>query len=411
MKTDKYKFVKNLIDKITGECGSKEHIYRGTNQIFPGDSAINSAIYRNHEDLFVKYPGNISPINIEADIVDKAQPHFTQDASNIEILTDLRHYGGPTTLIDFSRNLMIALFFACNGESDSPGQLIALRTTNIPTLTKIEYAEQDHNTSIIDPARTPLSVNRSQFQSSVFVHAPQGFILKEYCNIYDISTKLKKECLEYLREFFNIKANTIYHELIGFLENEENFTSVLTIMYSGLAKSYAGYIEEGIKDFDEAIRLMPDSSLAYYNRGTAKGMIERWKEAIKDYNEAILLTPDNTEAFYSRGTAEAYFARGAANAALRLWNDAIKDFDEAIRHKRDYAKAYYDRGRVKEQLGDLEGSIADFNEAIRYKQDYAEAYYDRGLVKGQLSDLEGSIVDIKRARDLVKDSDNAKRTQ
>lgn len=36
--------------------------------------------------------------------------------SKIKILIDLQHYGGKTTIIDFTYNRYIALFFACHGD-------------------------------------------------------------------------------------------------------------------------------------------------------------------------------------------------------------------------------------------------------------------------------------------------------
>ena len=67
---------------------------------------------------------------MEKNIVEKARTLFPPSTSNIEILTDLRHYGGDVTLIDFSYNLYVALFFACNGNFDRDGELVvALKNT------------------------------------------------------------------------------------------------------------------------------------------------------------------------------------------------------------------------------------------------------------------------------------------
>ena len=67
-------------------------------------------------------------------------------------------------------------------------------------------------------------------------------------------------------------------------------------------------VDDAVADYDEAIRLQPDSAAAYYNRGLAKDALKRYDDAIADYDEAIRLQPDATPA--------AYYNRGAAKAAI-----------------------------------------------------------------------------------------------
>ena len=65
------------------------------------------------------FNSHYQPVHIEEEIVERAKKaRFTPQTANAEVLTELRHFGADTTLIDFSRNLLIALFFACNGEHD-----------------------------------------------------------------------------------------------------------------------------------------------------------------------------------------------------------------------------------------------------------------------------------------------------
>ena len=45
---------------------------------------------------------------------------------DIEILTELQHFGGKTNLIDFTEDYLIALFFACDGSHDKEGRVILL---------------------------------------------------------------------------------------------------------------------------------------------------------------------------------------------------------------------------------------------------------------------------------------------
>ena len=50
-----------------------------------------------------------------------------------------------------------------------------------------------------------------------------------------------------------------------------------------------GQYERAIIDYSEAIRLNPQDSIAYYNRGLAYHHLEQDEQAIKDFDEAIRL--------------------------------------------------------------------------------------------------------------------------
>ena len=49
------------------------------------------------------------------------------DTTDIEILTELQHFGGKTNLIDFTEDYLIAIFFACDGSHEREGRVILLK--------------------------------------------------------------------------------------------------------------------------------------------------------------------------------------------------------------------------------------------------------------------------------------------
>jgi tetratricopeptide (TPR) repeat protein len=61
--------------------------------------------------------------------------------------------------------------------------------------------------------------------------------------------------------------------------------------------------DRAIQDFDEAIRLNPKNTLAYYWRGTVWSYKQSCDKAISDYDVAIRLNPRCVEAFAYRGYA------------------------------------------------------------------------------------------------------------
>lgn len=68
---------------------------------------------------------------------------------------------------------------------------------------------------------------------------------------------------------------------------------LLWTAYHGRGNTYSavGQYEAAIRDFDEAIRLMPNDSSSYYNRGNGFAALSRFELAIADYRESLRLNP------------------------------------------------------------------------------------------------------------------------
>ena len=55
---------------------------------------------------------------------------FINHNTNIEKLAEMQHYGLPTRLLDVTRNPLIALYFSCEYDSDSRGEVIVFKVPN-----------------------------------------------------------------------------------------------------------------------------------------------------------------------------------------------------------------------------------------------------------------------------------------
>ncbi len=93
---------------------------------------------------------------------------------------------------------------------------------------------------------------------------------------------------------------------------------------------------------------------------------------------AIKLFPQSTLAYANRGRA--YQMRGDLKRALA-------DYSVAISHDRENPSAYINRASVREQQGDLKGAIADLKRALASKPK-----------KGKFVNVEN---DFKRAREYL----------
>ncbi len=99
---------------------------------------------------------------------------------------------------------------------------------------------------------------------------------------------------------------------------------------------------KAIAEFDEAIRLDPQSTEAHNLRGRAYIGLDQFERAIDDFDTSIRLDPESIEAYINRGTV--YWD-------LDQYQKAIEDYDAAIRLDPQDALSYSLRGGVYAEMG------------------------------------------------------------
>jgi len=270
----------------------------------------------------------------------------------IDTLTELQHYGGATNLIDFSRDFAVALFFACDGRLGEDGRLFLLDAD----------AE-----GVISPKKN--QNNRVVVQKSIFVQRKHGYIRKDEIDEIIIDKDIKKDVLTYLRHHHDIRTETIYGDLMGYIENQEMHREVYKLFFAGVMYRRAGKYEEAIDRYTKAIDLKPNFSQAFNNRGVVYYNMRKNGKAMADYDKAIELNPN---------FGKAYNNRGLVYARNEKYGLAIDEYDKAIERKSDYAEAYNNRSDSWKALGDYKKAREDLEAALRLakKQDHHRLAYD-----------------------------------
>ena len=325
--------IDDIINEIKRKSEHGDYIYRGERQ---PHCKISSALYREYfenEDINVDFEG-FDLRAVQRGMLSVAKKHvgeppqglfedFTErpirsryinyterrliiDSEEIEILTELQHYGGITNLIDFTTDYLIAIFFACAGDltEREDGRVILLEKT-----------KQIEKEMIIEP-RNPR--HRVIAQKSIFLYPPDGFI--DVCdnNIVYIPVDLKRPMQEYLRKFHNISSETIYNDIHGFITNQNIHHKASKEFYLGFTFQYRGYhakpgpekqqaYKDAISHYNRAIELNSEETLAYSNRGECWLHLEEWIKARTDLTIAQDMGLDIVALFhndYKRGVDE-----------------------------------------------------------------------------------------------------------
>ncbi len=337
-----------------------------------------------------KHP-DFSMLAVEEEIVNDARTHLPDGASNIEVLTELQHYGGKTNLIDFTKDLYIALFFACDGEIDDDGQLILVDVVTLDNAAinynKSKGAIKADNILVSPTGKNP----RAIFQKSAFIHPRKGYLEKDNYQSVVIKAELKIKLLSHLREHHDISVKTIYNDIHGFIQNQSIETAANAQFFLGYSRSTSDDHEGAVQYYGEAIKLNPQMLAAYTGRGTSYIHLHRYDEAIVDYTKAIELRPR---------ISHNYFLRGMAYRMTEKFDKAMDDHNKAIEIEPSRAAYYVDLGKVYYQLQQHNDAISEFKKALQVEPDNDDAHIGLGNTHKHLGNYKEALTHLRIARDL-----------
>ena len=233
--------------------------------------------------------------------------------SDLELLAELQHNGAATCLIDFTRNPLIALWFACQENLEKNGKVAVMKTDNIDAFDAVNYErlskpikELFEKEKLWKWVPAPQN-NRIVAQNSVFVFG-KGRIANRYYETIEIQKESKESIIRELRERFGVDEEYLFSDFSGFaLANAHNKlyrSSAEDYFYLGVGASQRAEHKKAIKYYSKAIELNPQYAEAYNNRGIAKNHLDDHLSALADYDKAIEFNPRSAEAYNNRGNAK-----------------------------------------------------------------------------------------------------------
>ena len=204
---------------------SEAHLFRGVDKFYGKNDGMASSIYRENKGKIIE--GKLQ--EYEEGIIERFSNYGVH--TNIVTLAEIRHAKQDTSLVDFTKNPKIALFFACQktDNTEAMGEIIYFHKETLNKKDDIQYPIQED--FVICSVGGPISAERIKAQESVFVYAHQGYLprnkyQKKFQHLL-IDPSLKKllfgECG--FRDF------NIYPDVLGFTDNTNNFeipTNLLT---------------------------------------------------------------------------------------------------------------------------------------------------------------------------------------
>ena len=370
--------------------------------------------------------------------------------ADLELLADLQHHGAATCLLDFTRNALVALWFACEnspgesggfdqetaeglGEShkafndgkvfvvnianerggfqevtprDIAGQSIedVLRFKTRDEGSARERTDQDSLKPSLDEAKfwywIPAHLNeRITAQDSLFLFAPLSSGKPSSVDIV-VAAECKGQIRKELETLYNTHEESLFPDFVGFAYTQRHDAPV-DISNSedyrrrGIEAEQRGEKQQAIGHYTKAIGLQPKDSNTYLLRGRAYYDIGTHDLAIQDWNKSIELDPGNVRAYLCRGLA--HYGKGELDFA-------IQDYTKSLDLNPANAFVYHLRGSAHDRKGELDLAIQDYTKSLELYPDNAVTYLSRGRAHYHKDELDLALQDYTKSLDLNPDN-------
>ena len=352
------------LHQIIPSAGSQELVFRGLENKAWG---LESSAYLRHADP----PAHSEFIQYNCELIAKAKNanyHLKEnnELEEIELLAELRHYGAATALIDFTRDFLVALWFASgsykkNGtEPDGKVVIVNIGDTEVFLQLTLEdkkcsleeflkfKTREDQSTpemqrfimdtptsEISDQKKAKLWYWQPRFEINHRLSAQKGVFIFGKASIEKtdiqnweiiISRKDKEAIRRELNDHFGINEDSLFNDLPGFamVNDRDHKIQPRTgddYFYYAVRYFQRGEFDQAIKYIDKAIELEPDVAVHPSFRGLINHELKRDEDALRDVTKAIKLDPDG---------AAHHYTRGLINHALEKFEGALSDFNKSI---------------------------------------------------------------------------------
>lgn len=229
-----------------------------------------------------------------------------------------------------------------------------------------------------------------------------------YLGMVDIKLSNYKSSIRYLDSAIHITpscadcfvnrgiAKQLSRDSVGALNDFNHAVKIepensLALHNVAVLSGFDGNLKETERLLTEAIEKNPTLPYSYAERGHVKTKAQNWKGALADFNEAIRIDPND---------ADDWLSRGLVKEKLKDLTGALNDITEAIKLKSDFEKAWLCRGNILAKSNRLAEAIEDYTLAIHHYPEYGAAYYNRALAYHKLGKLKEACTDLQKSQAL-----------
>lgn len=205
--------------------------------------------------------------------------------------------------------------------------------------------------------------------------------------LFQLSLTAPRESLKtsgnYFKDLSELNAGNYISETIYIKEDEGNMTTLEIESTFDLVDTYT-----------QKLNTASPRAVDYIARGILYSMLKNYESAISDFDKALSITPDYTVALMGKGYAMAMLM--PTDKEIRAYN-VIEVYNKALERNPALVYAWFNKGYLCYGSGDYAGAEESFTKAIELNPDLGQAYYNRGLARMQQSRKEDAFSDFSKA--------------
>lgn len=127
----------------------------------------------------------------------------------------------------------------------------------------------------------------------------------------------------------------------------------------------SGNYDKALADFNSALALDSQNSVAYYDRALLNTRLENYSDALADINNAMAARTESPNGILQM--RDLYARRGQLNLWMKNWDGAIADYTNSLALPDGVVSptVYAERAEAYTAIGNYAAAIADYTTAVR----------------------------------------------
>ena len=205
----------------------------------------------------------------------------------------------------------------------------------------------------------------------------------------ELGQKLFSGCIAFTTQEFYL-ATEMFSSILQ-ISDLEPYLKATALTWRGFFHYVTGSYKDALVDFNESIRIQPNSELSLRKRGATHFLMDNYEEALKDLSRAIDLNPKNAFNFVIRSLCYQIVGND---------ENALADLNMAIEINPGNGSFIEQRALLHLHSGNLDESLANFSQAIQINSGNLSALIYRGKIYSRLNRYEEALLDFAEVIDI-----------